>query len=161
MGTKLHDLKPNKGANRARKRVGRGVGSGNGQTAGKGVKGQKARTGHHGARIGFEGGQMPMQRRLPKRGFKNHFRIEAFAVNLGHLCERFDGSVDVEAMKGAGMVPRTAPIVKVLAEGDVTKKLTVRAHKFSAAAKAKLEAAGGVAEVIETSKPKASVPAQE
>ena len=156
MGTKLHELKPNRGATRDRKRVGRGVGSGNGQTAGKGVKGQKARTGHHGARIGFEGGQMPMQRRLPKRGFKNHFRVEAFPINLGHLCERFDDVVDVDAMKGAGMVPKTAPIVKVLAEGDVTKKLTVRAHKFSAAAKAKLEQAGGAAEIIETSKPKAA-----
>src|SRR5688572_2319917 len=159
MGTKLHEPKPNKGANRARKRVGRGVGSGNGQTAGKGVKGQKARTGHHGARIGFEGGQMPMQRRLPKRGFKNPFRTEAFAVNLGHLCERFDGTVDVDAMKGAGMVPRTAPYVKVLAEGDVTKKLTVRAHAFSEAAKTKLEQAGGVAEVIPVVKGKRSAAA--
>lgn len=156
MGTKLHELKANPGANRKRKRIGRGIGSGHGQTAGKGVKGQKARTGHHGARIGFEGGQMPMQRRLPKRGFKKFFRKEAFPVNLGHLSERFDGVVDVEAMKGAGMVPRTAPFVKVLAEGDVTKKLTVRAHAFSAAAKAKLEAAGGVAEVIPTKAPKAS-----
>ena len=95
---------------------------------------------------------MPMQRRLPKRGFKNPFRKEAFAVNLGHLCERFDGTVDVDAMKGAGMVPRTAPYVKVLAEGDVTKKLTVRAHAFSGAAKAKLEQAGGVAEVIPVTK---------
>ena len=154
MGTKLHELKPNPGATRDRKRIGRGIGSGNGQTAGKGVKGQKARTGHHGARIGFEGGQMPMQRRLPKRGFKNHFRTEAFPINLGHLNERFeDGVVDVEAMKNAGMVPRTAPIVKVLAEGDLTKKLTVRAHRFSAAAKAKLEAAGGVAEVIAVAAP--------
>src|SRR5262249_13087456 len=144
MGTKLHELKGNAGANRKRKRIGRGMGSGHGQTAGKGVKGQKARTGHHGARIGFEGGQMPMQRRLPKRGFKNHFRKEAFAINLGHLNEVFDGVVDVEAMKSHGMVPRTAPFVKVLAEGDLTKKLTVRAHAFSAAAKAKLEAAGGV-----------------
>jgi large subunit ribosomal protein L15 len=153
MGTKLHDLRGNPGANRKKKRIGRGMGSGHGQTAGKGVKGQKARTGHHGARIGFEGGQMPMQRRLPKRGFKNLFRREAFAVNLGHLCERFDGAVDVEAMKGAGMVPRTAPYVKVLAEGDVTKKLTVRAHAFSAAAKAKLEQAGGACEVIPATKP--------
>jgi large subunit ribosomal protein L15 len=159
MGTKLHELKGNPGANRKRKRIGRGIGSGHGQTAGKGVKGQKARTGHHGARFGFEGGQMPMQRRLPKRGFKNPFRKEAFAVNLGHLCERFDGEVDVDAMKGAGMVPRTAPYVKVLAEGDVTKKLTVRAHSFSAAAKAKLEQAGGVAELIPMTKPKKSTEA--
>jgi large subunit ribosomal protein L15 len=159
MGTKLHELKANPGANRKRKRIGRGVGSGHGQTAGKGVKGQKARTGHHGARFGFEGGQMPMQRRLPKRGFKNFFRKEAFAINLGHLNERFDGVVDVEAMKGAGMVPRTAPFVKVLGEGDLTKKLTVRAHAFSESAKAKLEAAGGVAEVIPVKAPK-EVPAQ-
>jgi large subunit ribosomal protein L15 len=162
MGISLSNLRGNEGANRKKKRIGRGMGSGHGQTAGKGVKGQKARTGHHGARIGFEGGQMPMQRRLPKRGFKNAFRKEAFAINLGHLCERFDGVVDVEAMKNAGMVPRTAPLVKVLAEGDVTKKLTVRAHAFSAAAKAKLEQAGGVAEVVPAGKRKqsAEAPAQ-
>src|SRR5215831_21185811 len=154
MGTTLSTLKGPRGATRNRKRIGRGPGSGTGEQSGKGVKGQKARTGHHGARIGFEGGQMPMQRRLPKRGFKNPFRREAFPVNLGHLCERFDGTVDVEAMKHAGMVPRTAPLVKVLAEGDVTKKLTVRAHAFSEAAKAKLEQAGGVAEVIAVEKKK-------
>jgi large subunit ribosomal protein L15 len=149
MGTKLHDLKPNPGSTKKKKRIGRGVGSGNGQTAGKGTKGQKARTGHHGARIGFEGGQMPMQRRLPKRGFKNPFRKEWFPINVGHLAERFpDGVVDVEAMKHAGMVPRTAPLVKVLGEGDVTKKLTIRAHSFSESAKAKLEKAGGAAELI-------------
>lgn len=158
MGTKLHELKGNPGANRKRKRIGRGIGSGHGQTAGKGVKGQKARTGHHGARIGFEGGQMPMQRRLPKRGFKNPFRTEAFPINVGHLCERFDGVVDVETMKNAGMVPRTAPLVKVLGEGEVTKKLTVRAHSFSASAKAKLEAAGGAAEVVSVHKPAAAEP---
>ncbi|MBI4508535.1 MAG: 50S ribosomal protein L15 [Deltaproteobacteria bacterium] len=149
MGTKLSDLKPNPGATRAKKRIGRGQGSGTGQTAGKGVKGQKARTGHHGARIGFEGGQMPMQRRLPKRGFKNFFRKDFFAINVGALCKRFpDGVIDVDSMKGAGMVPRNAPRVKVLGEGDVTKKITVRAHAFSEAAKAKLEQAGGVAEVV-------------
>jgi large subunit ribosomal protein L15 len=149
MGTKLHDLKPNAGATRARKRIGRGMGSGNGQTAGKGVKGQKARTGHHGAIVGFEGGQMPMQRRLPKRGFKNFFRIEAFAINVGHLAARFEeGVVDIEAMKKAGIVPKTAPKVKVLGEGEVKGKLTVRAHAFSESAKAKLEQAGGSAEVV-------------
>ncbi len=151
MATKLHDLKPNRGATKKRKRIGRGVGSGHGQTAGKGVKGQKARTGHHGARFGFEGGQMPMQRRLPKRGFKNPFRKEAFAINVGALSERFpDGVVDIEAMKKAGMVPRTAPLVKVLGEGDVKHKMTVRAHAFSATAKQKLEAAGGAAEVLKS-----------
>jgi large subunit ribosomal protein L15 len=155
MGTKLHDLKPNPGSTKARKRIGRGIGSGNGQTAGKGVKGQKARTGHHGAIVGFEGGQMPMQRRLPKRGFKNFFRVEAFAINVGHLAARFDGTtvVDIEAMKQAGIVPKTAPKVKVLGEGEVKSKLTVRAHSFSESAKAKLEQAGGSAEVVTTSKP--------
>jgi large subunit ribosomal protein L15 len=149
MGTRLNDLKPNRGATRKKKRIGRGTGSGHGQTAGKGVKGQKARTGHHGARVGFEGGQMPMQRRLPKRGFKNAFRTEAFAINVGALSARFgEGTVDVDAMKHAGMVPRKAPRVKVLGEGEVDKKLTVRAHAFSESAKAKLEKAGGAAEVI-------------
>lgn len=149
MGTKLHELSSKRGATRNKKRIGRGQGSGYGQTAGKGVKGQKARTGHHGARVGFEGGQMPMQRRLPKRGFKNAFRVEAFAVNVGAIAARFDGPVvDVDALKGAGMVPRTAPRVKVLGEGEVGKKLTVRAHAFSESARAKLEQAGGAAEVI-------------
>jgi large subunit ribosomal protein L15 len=150
MGTKLHDLKPNRGATKAKKRIGRGIGSGNGQTAGKGVKGQKARTGHHGAIPGFEGGQMPMQRRLPKRGFKNFFRVEAFPINVGALALRFDGStvVDIEAMKKAGIVPKTAPKVKILGEGEVKGKLTVRAHAFSESAKAKLEQAGGSAEVV-------------
>ncbi len=154
MGTKLHELKGNPGSNRAKKRIGRGMGSGTGQTAGKGVKGQKARTGHHGARIGFEGGQMPMQRRLPKRGFKNPFRTEYFPVNVGHIAERFDeGKVDVDMLKGAGMVPKTTPRVKILGEGDVGKKLVVHAHAFSATAKSKLEQAGGSAELIATSKP--------
>jgi len=149
MGTKLSNLSPNRGATKNKKRIGRGMGSGTGQTAGKGVKGQKARTGHHGARVGFEGGQMPMQRRLPKRGFKNAFRVEAFPINVGALAKRFaEGVVDVDAMKGAGMVPRTAPRVKVLGEGDVDKKLTVRAHAFSENAKAKLEKAGGAAEIV-------------
>src|SRR6266508_3857981 len=131
MGTTLHTLSPNPGATKKKKRLGRGPGSRTGKTAGKGVKGQKARTGHHGARIGFEGGQMPMQRRLPKRGFQNPFRREASVVNVG--------VVDVDAMKAAGMVPRTAERVKVLGEGDVAKKLTVRAHAFSESAKKKLE----------------------
>jgi large subunit ribosomal protein L15 len=153
MGTNLHNLKSNRGATKKRRRIGRGVGSGHGQTAGKGVKGQKARTGHHGARVGFEGGQMPMQRRLPKRGFKNPFREEAFAINVGALCERFpEGVVDVDAMKGAGMVPRKAPFVKVLGEGDVTKKLTVRAHAFSETARDKLVKAGGAAELLKPAK---------
>jgi large subunit ribosomal protein L15 len=149
MGITLHNLKPNPGSNRKRKRIGRGIGSGHGQTAGKGVKGQKARTGHHGARIGFEGGQMPMQRRIPKRGFKNFFRIEAFPINIAILAARFEeGVVDIDAMKRAGIVPKTAPKVKILGQGEVSKKLNVRAHAFSETAKAKLEQAGGSAEVV-------------
>src|SRR5678809_1489 len=154
MGTKLHELKGNAGSNRKRKRIGRGVGSGHGQTAGKGVKGQKARTGHHGARFGFEGGQMPMQRRFPKKGFKNPFRAEVFAVNVGAIAKRFtSGTVDLAALQGAGMVPRSYETVKILGEGDLTKKLVVKASAFSASAKEKIEKAGGTAELIPTSKP--------
>jgi large subunit ribosomal protein L15 len=149
MGTTLHTLKGPKGATRNRKRIGRGPGSGTGEQSGKGVKGQKARTGHHGARFGFEGGQMPMQRRFPKKGFKNPFRKEIFAVNLGALDERFPaGTVDLVALQGAGMVPRSSKILKILAEGELTKKFTIKANAFSAAAKEKIEKAGGTAEVV-------------
>ena len=149
MGTTLHSLKGPKGATRNRKRIGRGMGSGTGEQSGKGVKGQKARTGHHGARIGFEGGQMPMQRRFPKKGFKNPFREEIFAVNVGALEKRFPaGTVDIAALQGAGMVPRSMTKVKILGEGDLTKKLTVKATAFSASAKEKIEKAGGVAEIV-------------
>ena len=149
MGTTLHTLKGPRGATRNRKRIGRGPGSGTGEQSGKGVKGQKARTGHHGARIGFEGGQMPMQRRFPKKGFKNPFREEIFAVNVGALDKRFpQGTVDIAALQGAGMVPRSMTKVKILGEGDLTKKLTVKATAFSASAKEKIEKAGGVAEIV-------------
>jgi large subunit ribosomal protein L15 len=149
MGTTLHTLKGPKGATRNRKRIGRGPGSGTGEQSGKGVKGQKARTGHHGARFGFEGGQMPMQRRFPKKGFKNPFRKEVFAVNVGALEERFSsGTVDLAALQGAGMVPRSLKTVKILGEGDLTKKLTVKASAFSATAKEKIEKAGGTAEIV-------------
>jgi large subunit ribosomal protein L15 len=149
MGTTLHSLKAPKGATRNRKRIGRGPGSGTGEQSGKGVKGQKARTGHHGARLGFEGGQMPMQRRFPKKGFKNPFRKEFFAVNLGHIEERFaDGTVDLAALQNAGMVPRREKAVKILGNGDLNKKLVIRAAKFSASAKEKIEKAGGTAEVV-------------
>jgi large subunit ribosomal protein L15 len=159
MGTTLHTLAPNPGATRNRKRIGRGVGSGNGKTAGRGQKGQKARAGHHGARVGFEGGQMPMQRRLPKRGFKNPFRVEAFPVNLGVLEARFgdDAVIDIEAMRKAGLVPKKASVIKVLGEGELGKKLTVKAHRFSKSAIAKLEAAGGSAEIVEVKKTAKSV----
>jgi large subunit ribosomal protein L15 len=149
MGTTLHTLKGPRGATRNRKRIGRGPGSGTGEQSGKGVKGQKARTGHHGARLGFEGGQMPMQRRFPKKGFKNHFRKEVFAVNVGALEERFPaGAIDLEVLQGAGMVPRTRRTVKILGEGDLTKKFVVKATAFSAAAKEKIEKAGGSVEVV-------------
>ncbi len=149
MGTTLHTLKGPRGATRNRKRIGRGPGSGTGEQSGKGVKGQKARTGHHGARLGFEGGQMPMQRRFPKKGFKNPFRKEVFAVNVGDLEERFPGGIiDLSTLQGAGMVPRSLRAVKILGEGDVKKKFTVKATAFSAAAKEKIEKAGGTAEVV-------------
>jgi len=151
MDTTLHSLKAPRGATRNRKRIGRGPGSGTGKTSGKGVKGQKARTGHHGARLGFEGGQMPMQRRLPKKGFKNPFRREFFAVNLGHIEDTFDAgsTVGLDELRNAGLVPRKVALVKVLADGELSKKLQVKAHKFSAAAKEKIEKAGGSVEIIE------------
>jgi large subunit ribosomal protein L15 len=153
MGTTLNTLAPNKGATKTKKRIGRGVGSRTGKTAGKGMKGQKARTGHHGPIIGFEGGQMPMQRRLPKRGFNNPFRQEAYPINLGMLDKIFDaGAIDVAAMKQRGLVPKTVELVKVLGNGEVTKKFTIKAHRFSASALAKLQAAGGSGEVISTAK---------
>ncbi len=149
MGTTLHSLKGPKGATRNRKRIGRGPGSGTGEQSGKGVKGQKARAGHHGARLGFEGGQMPMQRRFPKKGFKNPFRTQMFAVNVGALEKRFEsGIIDLAALQGAGMVPRKLDGVKILGEGDLTKKFTVKATSFSASAKEKIEKAGGTAEVV-------------
>jgi large subunit ribosomal protein L15 len=149
MGTTLHTLKGPRGATRNRKRIGRGPGSGTGEQSGKGVKGQKARTGHHGARLGFEGGQMPMQRRFPKKGFKNPFREEVHVVNVGALSKRFpSGTVDLATLQGAGMVPRSASNVKVLGEGDVTNKLTVKASAFSASAREKIEKAGGKVEIV-------------
>ena len=149
MGTTLHTLKAPRGATKNRKRIGRGPGSGTGEQSGKGVKGQKARTGHHGARFGFEGGQMPMQRRLPKFGFKNPFRVEYFPVNLGHIDDTFEGgTVGVAELQASGLVPRRCELVKVLAEGELTKKLVIKAHKFSAAAKEKIEKAGGTATLL-------------
>src|SRR5580658_2853607 len=108
MSITLHDLHPNEGATKPKKRLGRGRGSGTGKTSGKGVKGQKARPGHHGARLAFEGGQMPMPRSIPKRGFTNHFRVEAFPINVGTLEKVFDtgGAVDLEALRARGLVPK-------------------------------------------------------
>jgi large subunit ribosomal protein L15 len=150
MGTTLSTLSPNPGATKKRKRVGRGRGSGTGKTAGRGQKGQKSRAGHHGARVGFEGGQMPMQRRLPKRGFHNRDRVESVAVNVGLLAGRFQGGeVDLDALREAGLVPRNAKIVKILGDGEIAAALTVKAHRFSKSAQQKIEAAGGSAVVIE------------
>ena len=149
MGTTLHTLKGPRGATRNRKRIGRGPGSGTGEQSGKGVKGQKARTGHHGARFGFEGGQMPMQRRLPKKGFKNPFREAIFAVNLGAINERFDaGIVTLAELQAVGLVPRKYTQVKILGEGELTKKFVIKADAFSGSAKEKIEKAGGKAEVV-------------
>ena len=145
---KLHELSPAEGSVRDVKRIGRGHGSGNGKTAGKGHKGQKARSGH-GMRPGFEGGQMPLQRRLPKRGFRNIFATQYAIVNLAALNRFEDGAVvDLEAMKAAGIVKKTYDGVKVLGNGALAKKLTVKATAFSESAKSAIEATGGNAEVI-------------
>src|SRR5512137_301824 len=136
MGTTLQQLKGPRGSTRNRKRIGRGPGSGTGEQSGKGVKGQKARTGHHGARLGFEGGQMPMQRRLPKKGFKNIFRKDVFAVNLSDIDERFEpGTVTINELAAAGLVPRRCDRIKILGNGELTKKFVVKADAFSASAK--------------------------
>ncbi|MBQ7549493.1 MAG: 50S ribosomal protein L15 [Clostridia bacterium] len=146
---KLHELSPAEGSTKERKRIGRGPASGQGKTAGKGHKGQKARAGR-GMRAGFEGGQMPLQRRLPKRGFNNIFRAKIVTVSVASLANKFnDGDVvDVEALKNAGLVKNSFDGVKILSNGEIDKKLTVKANAFSAAAKQKIEAAGGNAEVV-------------
>lgn len=146
---KLHELSPAAGSTKERKRIGRGAGSGQGKTAGKGHKGQKARAGR-GMRAGFEGGQMPLQRRLPKRGFNNIFRKEIVAVNVADLEARFENGavVDVESLKQVGLVKNSFDGIKILGNGELTKKLTVKAAKFSEAAKEKIEKAGGKVEVI-------------
>ena len=144
---KLHELSPVAGSTKARKRIGRGPASGQGKTAGKGHKGQKARAGR-GMRAGFEGGQMPLQRRVPKRGFNNIFASEYVAINVDVLNRFEDGAVvDAEAISKAGIVKNTLDGIKVLGRGELTKKLTVVAAGFSATAKEKIEAAGGKAEV--------------
>jgi large subunit ribosomal protein L15 len=144
----LNSLKPAIGSTKNRKRIGRGTGSGHGKTATKGHKGQKARSGGN-VEPGFEGGQMPMQRRLPKRGFNPLSRKEYALVNLGQM-DVFEAgqAVDVDALLKSGLVSKVRDGVKVLANGDLTKALNVKAHKFSAAAKAKIVAAGGTAEEI-------------
>ena len=144
----LDNLRPPKGATHSKKRVGRGQGSGNGHTAGRGHKGAKSRSGFTFKR-GFEGGQMPLHRRIPKRGFHNPFRVEYEVVNLDTLAERFEAGTVVtpEILVAAGLVTGSSPI-KVLARGEVSKALTVRVHKFSGKAAEKIAAAGGQAEAV-------------
>jgi len=146
---KLNELSPAEGSAKKPYRKGRGAGSGNGKTAGKGHKGQNARSGG-GVRPGFEGGQIPLYRKLPKRGFKNRFAVVYTTVNVSSLDAKFsDGDVvDIEALIAAGVVKKVNDGLKVLGRGEITKNLTVKAAKFSESAKAKIEAAGGTTEVI-------------
>ena len=145
---KLHELSPAPGAVKDVKRKGRGHGSGNGKTAGKGHKGQKARSGG-GVRPGFEGGQTALARRTPKRGFNNIFATKYATVNVSDLEKFVDGTVvDTELLKASGIIRKELDGVKVLGNGELTKNLTVKAAKFSAAAKEKIEKAGGKAEVM-------------
>lgn len=145
---KLHELSPAPGSVKESKRIGRGHGSGNGKTAGKGHKGQKARSGR-GMQIGFEGGQMPLQRRVPKRGFNNIFATKYAIVNVSDF-EVFeaDAVIDAKALQDKGLVKKIYDGVKVLGNGTLSKAVTVKASAFSESAKSKIEAAGGKAEVI-------------
>ena len=145
---KLHELHPALGSVKEAKRIGRGHGSGNGKTAGKGHKGQKARAGR-GIRAGFEGGQMPLQRRVPKRGFNNIFATKFAIVNVSDL-EVFEAGavIDTAALQDKGLVKKAYDGVKVLGNGNLSKAVTVKASAFSESAKSKIEAAGGKAEVI-------------
>lgn len=145
---KLHELHPAEGSTTAEKRLGRGTGSGLGKTSGKGHKGAKARSGG-GKRPGFEGGQMPLYRRVPKKGFTNIFGTDYAAVNVERLEIFEDGAVvDAQALIDAGIIKKTLAGVKIMGNGELTKKLTVKAAKFTASAKEKIEALGGKAEVI-------------
>lgn len=147
---KLHELQPAAGSVKDVKRIGRGHGSGQGKTAGKGHKGQKARSGGS-IRPGFEGGQMPLQRRMPKRGFNNIFAKEFATVNVSELEKRFENGavVDADALIESGAIKNAKDGIKILGNGELTKNITVKAVKFTAAAKEKIEKAGGTAEVIE------------
>jgi large subunit ribosomal protein L15 len=145
----LNDLKPAKGAKRGRRRIGRGPGSGTGKTAGRGHKGQKSRSGYS-RRFGFEGGQMPLVRRIPKRGFHNRSRVEFQVVNLRDLERVFDNgdAVSLELLAARGLVNKGKQPVKILGAGELTKKLDVQAHKFSNSAQASIEKVGGSCEVV-------------
>ena len=145
----LHNLRPPKGAKHAKKRIGRGQGSGNGKTAGRGHKGAQSRSGYSFKR-GFEGGQMPLHRRVPKRGFRNPFRVEYEVVNLDTLGTRFDAGtiVTLDLLVEHRLVSGAGKMLKVLGRGEIGKALTVRAHKFSGKAAEKIAAAGGSSELI-------------
>ena len=145
----LSNLQPPDGAKKKKKRIGRGEGSGTGVTSGRGHKGAKSRSGFKRKR-GFEGGQMPLHRRVPKRGFHNPFRVEYAVVNLDTLSERFDDGIEVtpERLRERGIVRRSRALIKVLARGDISKKLTVKAHRFSAKAIQAIKDAGGQVEVL-------------
>jgi len=145
----LSNLRPPKGAKRAKKRIGRGQGSGSGKTASRGHKGAKSRSGFKHKR-GFEGGQMPLHRRTPKRGFHNPFRVEYAVVNLDTLADRFEPGTVItpELLRERGLVRTTTQPVKVLGRGEIAKALTVRAHKFSGKAAEKIAAVGGTAETL-------------
>jgi len=146
----LHNIRPPKGAKHAKKRVGRGPGSGHGHTASRGHKGAQSRSGFSFKR-GFEGGQMPLHRRVPKRGFHNPFRVEYAVVNLDTLAEVFEAgsAVTPELLRERGLVRQARARIKVLGRGDITKKLSVQAHKFSGSAAEKIAAAGGTTEVLD------------
>ncbi len=143
----LSDLQPPKGQNHRRKRVGRGFGSGMGKTATRGENGQKSRAGYS-RRRGFEGGQMPLVRRVPKRGFHNLFRKEFAAVNVGRLDELEGDSFNPELLQQNGVVKKLGAGLKILGNGELTRPLTVAAHRFSASAKEKIEEAGGKVEIL-------------
>ncbi len=154
MGTELHTLQPPPGARKKKKRIGRGPGSGNGKTAGRGSKGTKKR---NSVPIGFEGGQLPIHRRVPKRGFINIYRVEVCGVNVGRLGASLeDGeTLGPDELKSRGLVPKKATIVKLLGDGEVgTKKINIKVHRASAKGREKIEAAGGTVEILPLHEPK-------
>lgn len=150
MGTELHTLKPPAGHRKKKKRIGRGPGSGNGKTSGRGMKGQLAR--HDATPVRFEGGQLPIHRRVPKRGFVNIHRVEVFGVNVGRLEQAYDAGseVTVASLHEKGLIPKKAEVVKLLGTGDLTKKLTIKVHRVSGSAREKVEGAGGTVELVPT-----------
>jgi len=154
MANILSNLHPPEGSTATKRRKGRGLGSGLGKTAGKGQKGQKARHPGNFKKLGFQGGQTPIQRRLPKRGFRNPFPTEISAVNIDAVAKRFDAKavVDMDSLKKVGLIDRQAKRVKILGNGKLDRALTVRVHAVSAGAREKIEKAGGKVEIVEHKK---------